>query len=477
MYEPKIVGFLCTWCSYTGADTAGIARMKYPANLRAVRVPCSGRVSPELIMRAFDQGADGVLVLGCHIGECHYDSGNHRTAKRIPALHALLTFAGLEPERLRLDWVSASEGERFSRIVTEFTDSVKALGPARWRVSSDHYPVRRSQLSVPYRNSHPDSLFELPTDYYQLVTEMIQDKARELLESKQVACVIGYETGLRGQTRPAFIHLPEEVDRLVWNQACTHNLMVYLREKLHPRKPGSDPLPPVAVVCKPCDSRAVNMLLAENQFNREQVHVIGVVCPGVVEKSIKWPVSSHQSPLITDYYPLTTSVLQARCQTCTQRVPFTYDSLAGDPRQAPQPVDSLSMGYPLETIIQLKQALPEERLDFWLSQFDRCLRCYACRQACPLCNCPTCLYERDDSLWVGMGLGVNEKRAFHLGRAYHLAGRCIGCNECERVCPVGIPISLLNRLLADEIAATFDYHAGYTIAPSPFVTILGGEEG
>jgi coenzyme F420-reducing hydrogenase delta subunit len=108
-FEPKILGFLCTWCSYTGADLAGTARLHYPSNLRAVRVPCSGRVAPELILRAFDQGADGVLVLGCHIGECHYDNGNHRTAKRVPVLKALLSFAGLEPERLRLDWVSASE--------------------------------------------------------------------------------------------------------------------------------------------------------------------------------------------------------------------------------------------------------------------------------------------------------------------------------------------------------------------------------
>ncbi len=127
-YEPKIIAYLCTWCSYTGADTAGIARLKSPANFRAVRVPCSGRVSPELIMRTFDQGADGVLVLGCHIGECHYESGNHRTAKRIPVLKALLEFSGLEPDRLRLDWVSASEGERFSRIVTEFTETLRRLG-------------------------------------------------------------------------------------------------------------------------------------------------------------------------------------------------------------------------------------------------------------------------------------------------------------------------------------------------------------
>ncbi len=485
MFEPKIVAFLCTWCSYTGADTAGIARLKYPANLRAVRVPCSGRVSPELIMRAFDQGADGVLVLGCHIGECHYDSGNHRTAKRIPVLHALLTFSGLEPERLRLDWVSASEGERFSRIVTEFTESVRALGPARWRVGSEQYQVGSNRLSMPIQKSRTYDRFQLPTDYYQMLTVAIQDKARELLESQQVACVIGYETGRRGQTRPAFVYSPEDVDRLIWNQDCTHNLTTYLREKLRSHKPGAEPPPPVAVVCKPCDSRAVNMLLAENQFTREQVHVIGVVCPGVVEwrsstESV-FSLSGHKSPVKRHRrksFILTTSGLpQARCQTCTQRVPFVYDTLVGDPTLAPQPWESSVLGYPLETIAQLRQASPQERMDFWLSQFDRCLRCYACRQACPMCNCPTCLYERDNSLWAGMDIEVNEKRAFHLGRAFHLAGRCIGCDECERVCPVGIPISLLNRMLADEMAASFDHHAGYTIAPSPFITILGGEEG
>jgi F420-non-reducing hydrogenase iron-sulfur subunit len=136
-YEPKIIGFLCTWCSYTGADLAGTSRLKSAWNLRGVRVPCSGRVSPELIMRAFDEGADGVLVLGCHIGECHYDNGNHRTAKRLPVLHRLMAFAGLEPERLRLDWVSASEGDRFARIVNEFTEAVRALGPCEWRQTTD----------------------------------------------------------------------------------------------------------------------------------------------------------------------------------------------------------------------------------------------------------------------------------------------------------------------------------------------------
>jgi F420-non-reducing hydrogenase iron-sulfur subunit len=148
MYEPKIIAFLCSWCSYSGADLAGTSRLKSPWNIRAIRTPCSGRVPPELIMKAFEEGADGVIVLGCHIGECHYDTGNHRTAKRMPVLQRLMAFAGLESERLRLDWVSASEGDRFTRIVGDFTESVRALGPCKWRQNGDQRAVDMIEKAV-----------------------------------------------------------------------------------------------------------------------------------------------------------------------------------------------------------------------------------------------------------------------------------------------------------------------------------------
>jgi len=130
-FEPKIVAFMCNWCSYAAADSAGVARFKSPPNVLPVRVMCSGRVSPELILKAFMSGADGVMVLGCHIGDCHYDSGNHRTAKRIPLLHKLLVYLGVEPDRLRLDWVSASESPKFAQVTSEFVEDVRKLGPLR----------------------------------------------------------------------------------------------------------------------------------------------------------------------------------------------------------------------------------------------------------------------------------------------------------------------------------------------------------
>ena len=128
-FEPRIVAFLCNWCSYAGADNAGIARMQSPANILPIRVMCSGRVSPEMVMRAFRSGADGVLVLGCHIGDCHYINGNHRTIKRMPLLRNLLGYIGVNPDRLRLDWVSSAEALKFAQVTKEFVETVRGLGP------------------------------------------------------------------------------------------------------------------------------------------------------------------------------------------------------------------------------------------------------------------------------------------------------------------------------------------------------------
>ena len=128
-FEPKIVGFLCNWCSYRGADMAGIARIKSAPNVRIVRVMCSGRVDPVFVLKAFEQGADGVLILGCHPGDCHYAEGNYKTARRVPLLKKMLEQLGIEDGRVHLDWVSAAEGDRFASIVNEMTEKVKALGP------------------------------------------------------------------------------------------------------------------------------------------------------------------------------------------------------------------------------------------------------------------------------------------------------------------------------------------------------------
>ncbi len=129
-FEPKIIAFCCNWCSYAGADLAGGMRLKYAANIIPIRVMCSARVSPHFIIRAFQEGADGVLVAGCHIGDCHYMKGNYITAKRVAILKELIDFVGISSERVRLEWIAASEGDKFARVADEFTEEVRTLGPS-----------------------------------------------------------------------------------------------------------------------------------------------------------------------------------------------------------------------------------------------------------------------------------------------------------------------------------------------------------
>ena len=137
-FEPTILCFACNWCSYAGADLAGVSRIQYPPNINIIRVMCSGRIDPTFVIKAFQKGVDGVLICGCHIGDCHYIDGNHKTARRIPLLKKLLGQLGIEEERVRLEWVSASEGERFASVVNETTEQIRRLGPFRPHDDGQH---------------------------------------------------------------------------------------------------------------------------------------------------------------------------------------------------------------------------------------------------------------------------------------------------------------------------------------------------
>ena len=134
-YEPLIIAFCCNWCSYTGADLAGVSRLQYPPNVRIIRVMCSGMVHPNLVMDALTKGADGVLICGCHPGDCHYREGNLRTLARADAIKLMLQDFGIEEDRFRLEWVSASEGPRFAQVLTETTERLKKLGPSSFSMA------------------------------------------------------------------------------------------------------------------------------------------------------------------------------------------------------------------------------------------------------------------------------------------------------------------------------------------------------
>ena len=277
--------------------------------------------------------------------------------------------------------------------------------------------------------------------------QQIRNQARDLLESGTVKGIIGYERASDGLTaRPFFVYGPAAVEQLIFDETCSHNLARYLVDKKNEK---------MAVVVKPCDSRTINLLLNEEQIKRDMVFVIGITCPGVVETS--WNHKDEE--------------LQARCKTCQLAEPPVYDFLAGhEAVERPQ-------GEPYLDVQEMETKPITEREDFWSEQFDRCIRCYACRQVCPGCYCPECFVEQLDPLWVGIRIASKENELWQIMRAFHLAGRCIGCDECERVCPVDIPLSLLNRKLEKQVKELFDFQAGLSPEEQPpFATFKKEEE-
>ena len=279
----------------------------------------------------------------------------------------------------------------------------------------------------------------------------IRVRAKDLLEQEEVSCVIGYERGPRRDVRPAFVYQAEDAERLVWNQECSQNLMVYLHDRKRPLRKEEEP-PRVAIVAKPCDVRALIVLLHEEQVARERVFVIGIACPGMWEEGEG-------------------SELQARCQRCKERVPVLYDTLVGEPPE----VEDVEEDW--ADLAELEAMTAQERLAFWVKEFQRCIRCYACRQACPGCYCYECVAEQVDPAWVEIAIDLPEVFFYHVMRAYHLAGRCVECDACERACPVGIPLSLLNRKIAKEVADLFDYQAGGDPeTPPPLATFKRDED-
>ena len=264
------------------------------------------------------------------------------------------------------------------------------------------------------------------------IQDGIRVRAPELLSLGEVSCVVGHEQSPKGRIRPTFVYKESQADRMVWNQACNHNLVVYLREMVASTRRQDAP-DRVAVVARPCDVRALNVLIHEDQLHRDQVFVIGVTCPGMLDDA---------------------GTVQDHCERCKERVPVFYDALVGEPPQLGVNEE------PWADVRELEALEPTERLAFWTREFDRCIRCYACRQACPGCYCYECLAEQVDPAWVSIAHRIPEKAFFHIMRAYHLAGRCVECHACDQACPMHIPLSLLNRKIAKDVEALFGYVAG-----------------
>jgi len=292
----------------------------------------------------------------------------------------------------------------------------------------------------------------------------LQKTAADLLVKKAVDLVIGYGRSPGGDIVPMFVSRAEEAERLQWNQGCTYNLVRYLTDREVVGSAGVGPADrkadarskdaaagKVAVVVKGCDLKSLVVLQSERQIRRDRLTVIGLPCQGVTD---------GQGRLLAKCESCPPEVYNPREELCDLVVGAPVDETGGRPVRDDRFPD-------IEEIDTLEA---DTRRALWDGYFSRCLRCYACRNICPLCYCKECVFDQHDPRWVSPAAGVASNRAFHLIRAYHLAGRCVDCGECERACPAGLPLRRINRKSAKVVEESFHFQAGLDPeAKSPLV--------
>lgn len=272
----------------------------------------------------------------------------------------------------------------------------------------------------------------------------LRETAKKLLSEGTVQVVIGFGVVETGRVGAIFVTKPEDADKLVWNADCHQNLAVYLT-RAEVKKLGK-----AAIVVKPCDARAVVVLANEAQIDRANLVVIGMVCEGVEESGGR---------------------ASSRCKICYGHVPQNVDFVIGDPAQAPKDLTKAERRQTgkYRRIEEIKALTPDERLAYWKKEFSRCVRCYACRQSCPLCYCNRCVADKNRPTRIPTSASLEGNFAWNILRAFHLAGRCVSCGACSAACPAGIDLNLINLTLASAAEEEFDHISGTVVGAKPLI--------
>jgi ferredoxin len=331
----------------------------------------------------------------------------------------------------------------------------------------------------------------------------MRETARDLLAKGEVRAVVGYRRGSSGMSaEPAFITSAEQAGELVWDPTCFNNLALYLVEdrkfQAHIRK---TPDLPIAVIAKGCDARAIVVLMQENYFKREDVYIIGMSCEGTgvldERKLAARGIQAAGAAFDGDDFVFTSAegeqrlpareVMADRCLECRAPFPKEHNVAFGEDKTGRE------LAAPFAALERFEQQDAAARWNFWQRQFDRCIRCYACRAVCPMCYCEECVVDSTSFpvtaqttaeekanrvRWIERSAVRSENITYHMTRAMHLAGRCIDCGECERVCPVNIPLRLLNNQMEREAREQFGYEPGASISlPALTASFLDNDPG